>query len=76
EGLSLSISHQAGEEGKLFGSVTNMELAELLKAQGVEIDRKKIVLAEPIKHVGEFTAVVKVHPEVAANLKVVVTKAE
>lgn len=76
EGLSLSISHQAGEEGKLFGSVTNMELAELLKAQGVEIDRKKIVLAEPIKHVGEFTVVVKVHPEVAANLKVVVTKAE
>ncbi|HMN03600.1 MULTISPECIES: 50S ribosomal protein L9 [Geobacter] len=76
EGLSLSISHQAGEEGKLFGSVTNMELAELLKAQGVEIDRKKIVLAEPIKHVGEFIAVVKVHPEVTANLKVVVTKAE
>lgn len=76
EGLNLSISHQAGEEGKLFGSVTNMELAELLKAQGVEIDRKKIVLDEPIKHVGEFTAVVKIHPEVAANLKVVVTKAE
>ncbi|GLI37335.1 50S ribosomal protein L9 [Geobacter hydrogenophilus] len=76
EGLTLSIVHQAGEEGKLFGAVTNMELAEHLKAKGIEIDRKKIVLAEPIKHIGEYTASVKVHPEVAASLKVVVTKAE
>ncbi|MBT0652358.1 50S ribosomal protein L9 [Geomobilimonas luticola] len=76
EGLALSIAHQAGEEGKLFGAVTNMELAELLKAQGVEIDRKKIMLAEPIKHIGEFAASVKLHPEVSANLKVTVTKAE
>jgi large subunit ribosomal protein L9 len=76
EGLTLTIAHQAGEEGKLFGSVTNMELAELLKAQGVEVDRKKIALAEPIKHTGEFTATVKIHPEVSAALKVVVTKAE
>ncbi|GFE56378.1 50S ribosomal protein L9 [Geobacter sp. AOG1] len=76
EGLVLSIAHQAGEEGKLFGAVTNMELAELLKAQGIEIDRKKIVLAEPIKHTGEFSASVKLHPEVNASLKVTVTKAE
>ena len=76
EALTLTVAHQAGEEGKLFGAVTNMELADLLKAQGVDIERKKIVLAEPIKHVGEFTASVKVHPEVAATLKVGVTKAE
>lgn len=76
EGLSLSIAHQAGEEGKLFGAVTNMELAEKLKEAGIEIDRKKVVLAEPIKHVGEFTATVKVHPELSATLKVVVTKSE
>jgi large subunit ribosomal protein L9 len=76
EGLSLVLPHQAGEEGKLFGSVTNMELAEQLKAQGVEIDRKKIALAEPIKQVGEYTVAVKVHPEVTATLKVNVTKAE
>jgi len=75
EGVSLLLSHQAGEEGKLFGAVTNMELAENLKAQGVEIDRKKIVLDEPIKQVGEFTAIVKIHPEVNATLKVTVTKA-
>ena len=76
EALTLNLVHQAGEEGKLFGAVTNMELAEQLKVQGVEIDRKKIVLAEPIKHVGEFTATVKIHPEVSATLKVNVTKAE
>lgn len=75
EGLALSLSHQAGEEGKLFGAVTNMELAENLKALGFEIDRKKILLAEPIKHVGDFTAIVKIHPEVNATLKVSVTKA-
>lgn len=76
EGLPLNLVHQAGEEGKLFGSVTNMELAEQLKAQGIEIDRKKIVLAEPIKQVGEYTVGVKIHPEVTANLKVNITKAE
>ena len=74
--VTLTIAHQAGEEGKLFGSVTNMELAEQLKAQGVEIDRKKIVLAEPIKQLGEYGVTVKIHPEVAANLKVVVSKPE
>ncbi len=76
EGIVLNLVHQAGEEGKLFGSVTNMELAEQLKAQGVEIDRKKIALADPIKQVGEYTVPVKVHPEVIATLKVIVSKAE
>ncbi|KAF0219514.1 MAG: large subunit ribosomal protein [Geobacteraceae bacterium] len=76
EGLTFALARQAGEEGKLFGSVTNMELAEHLKAQGIEIDRKKIMLAEPIKHVGEFTAAIKLHPEVSATLKVSVTKSE
>ncbi|WP_224982799.1 50S ribosomal protein L9 [Geomonas agri] len=75
EGITLSIAHQAGADDKLFGAVTNMELAEQLKAAGVEIDRKRIVLAEPIKHLGEFTATVKLHPEVVATLKVVITKA-
>lgn len=75
EALTLSIAHQAGADDRLFGAVTNMELAEHLKAQGLEIDRKRIVLAEPIKHLGDFTAVVKVHPEINAVLKVSVTKA-
>ena len=76
EALTLTLPHQAGEEGKLFGSVTNMELAEQLKIQGVEVDRKKIVLADPIKHLGEFTVAIKIHPEVTANPKVNVTKAD
>lgn len=76
EGIVLNLSHAAGEEGKLFGSVTNMELAEQLKAQGIEIDRKKIVLAEPIKQLGEYSVLVKVQPDVTANLKVIVSKAE
>ncbi len=72
EALAIELVHQAGVEGKLFGSVTNMEIAAFLKANGLEIDRKIIVLAEPIKHVGEFSAKVKLHPEVTATLKVVV----
>jgi large subunit ribosomal protein L9 len=75
EGLSLSLAHQAGADDRLFGAVTNMELAEQLKANGIEVDRKRIVLAEPIKQLGEFTATVKIHPEVSATLKVAVTKA-
>lgn len=69
------LQHKAGEEGKLFGSVTTMEIAAFLKAKGFDIDRKTILLAEPIKHVGEFEVVVKVHPEVSATLKVTVSAA-
>lgn len=76
EGLVLNLVHAAGEEGKLFGAVTNMELAEQLKAHGLEIDRKKIVLTDPIKHIGEYSVLVKVQPDVTANLKVIVSKAE
>lgn len=76
EGIVLNLVHAAGEEGKLFGSVTNMELAEQLKAHGVEIDRKKIVLVDPIKQLGEYSVTVKVQPEVLATFKVIVSKAE
>ena len=72
EALSIVLSHKAGEEGKLFGAVTNMEVAAFLKANGFDIDRKGIVLADAIKHTGEFTAAVKIHPEVTATLKITV----
>jgi len=72
EELVISLVHQAGEEGKLFGSVTNMEIAAYLKDKGFDIDRKKIVLAEPIKQVGEYSVPVKIHPEVSATLKVAI----
>lgn len=72
----LKLQHQAGEGDKLFGSVTNMDLAENLQKLGLDIDRKRIMLAEPIKHLGEYDVPVKVHPEVTATLKVIVTKPE
>lgn len=75
EALSISLAHKAGEEGKLFGSVTNMEIAAALKAQGFDIDRKTITLHDPIKQLGEYSIPVKVHPEVSATLKVTVTAA-
>ena len=73
EALSINLTHQAGEEGKLFGSVTNMEIAAFLKENGIEVDRKKIALTEPIKQLGEYSVLVKVHPEVTATLKVQVS---
>ena len=75
EGLAIELIHQAGEEGKLFGSVTNMEIAAFLTQKGFDIDRKKIVLAESIKQVGEVSVPVKIHPEVIATLKVTVKAA-
>ncbi len=68
--LTLKIKAKAGEEDKLFGSVTTMDIAEAFKAEGFEIDKKKIVLAEPIKRLGEYTVEVKVHSEVNATVKV------
>lgn len=70
EAVVIELTHQAGEEGKLFGSVTNMEIAAYLADKGFEIDRKKIVLSEPIKHLGDVEVPVKIHPEVVATLKV------
>jgi large subunit ribosomal protein L9 len=75
-GLSLTISAKAGEEGKLFGSVTSMDIAEAAKAQGVTIDKRKIILDEPIKRLGEFAVPVKLHADVTANLKVAVVAEE
>ena len=75
EALSIVLSHKAGEEGKLFGAVTNMDIAAFLKANGFDVDRKNIVLADSIKHTGEYSVALKVHPEVTATLKVTVAAA-
>ena len=69
--LTLIIKTKSGENGKLFGSVTNKEIAEELKKQHkIDIDRKKIVLAEPIKQLGEMELEVKLYPEISGKLKV------
>ncbi len=75
EALAIEIAHQAGEEGKLFGSVTTMELAAYLKDKGFDIDRRTIVQTEPIKHIGDYSVTVKIHPEVSATLKVTIKAA-
>ena len=74
EQVSLTISKQAGEEDKLFGSVTNMEIAEALAKENHEIDKRKIILEEPIKALGIYTVPVKLHTEVTANVKLWVVK--
>ena len=76
EQLVLEVEAQAGEEGKLFGSVTAMQIAELLAEKGIQVDRRRIELSEPIKEVGEHSVPVKLHREVVANVKLKVAAAE
>ncbi len=74
--MALTFKAKAGEEGKLFGSVTAMDIEEAIKAQGVAVDRKKIVLDEPIKRLGEYTVNIKLYHDVTAAVKVVVEAEE
>jgi len=74
EAASCTIAKPAGEEDKLFGSVTSIDIEETLKEDNITIDRKKIQLEEPIKTLGIYKVPIKLHPEVTANLKVWVVK--
>src|SRR3984893_6647721 len=75
EALTIIIGAHAGGEGKLFGSVTNIDIERALREKGFAVERRKIHLAESIKQLGEFTVPVRVPPEVEASPKVEV-KAE
>lgn len=68
--LSITISAKAGEEEKLFGAVTTEMISAALKAEDITIDKKDIVLDEPIKKLGVYQVGLKVHPEVKASLRV------
>ncbi len=70
EAVSVSVVKKSGEENTLYGSVTNSDIAEQLASKGVQVDRRKIVIDEPIKTLGSFTVHVKVHREVVADLNV------
>ncbi len=70
EALALTLSARAGEEGKLFGSVTNIDIERALRERGFDIERRKIVLDEPIKQLGDYTVPIKLDHEVEASLKV------
>jgi len=72
--LSVTISQKAGENEQLFGSVTTKDIADLLEKQGYTIDRRKIILAEPIKTLGEFKVPLRLHRDVTAEITVHVTK--
>jgi large subunit ribosomal protein L9 len=72
--LELTISRKTGENDQLYGSVTNGDIAELLAARGFDVDRRKILLPDPIKALGENTVPVKLHRDVTANVRVTVAK--
>jgi large subunit ribosomal protein L9 len=74
--LTINISQKVGEEDKLYGSVTSMDIAEEMEKKGISIDRRKIVLDKPIKSIGEFDVPIKLHPEVTGTIKVVVSPEE
>jgi large subunit ribosomal protein L9 len=67
---AIVIRVKAGEEGKLFGSVTTMDIAEQFKNAGIDIDKKKISIEETIKRVGSYAVKVKIHPEIVSEVNV------
>ncbi len=73
EALELEIEMQAGAEGKLFGSVTLQQVADLMAEKGIKIDRRKLSVDEPIKTTGEHAVQVRLHREMSATVKVTVT---
>lgn len=72
--VSCTITVQAGQDGKLYGSVTSQDIAQGYEAEGINIDKRKIELPEPIKEVGVFKINVRLHPEVVVQPKVWVVK--
>ena len=68
--VEVEISRKVGETEALYGSVTTADIAEALEARGLDIDKRKIVLQEPIKRLGEFDVPIKLHREVATHVKV------
>jgi large subunit ribosomal protein L9 len=68
--VTLTLTGKAGEEGKLFGSITAQDIAEALSAQGHQVDRRRIEMEHPIKALGSHTVGVRVHPEVHAEVRV------
>jgi large subunit ribosomal protein L9 len=70
ESLVCEERRQASEEGKLFGSVTAQDLVDFLEGQGIQVERRRVLLEEPIKALGETAVGVRLHPEVTAQLRI------
>jgi large subunit ribosomal protein L9 len=75
ENSAVSIRREAGDDDRLFGSVTNRDVAEALAAEGIEVDRRAIVIDEPIRAIGLFTLPIRLHREVSASVRVYVIRA-
>lgn len=76
ETLTCEARRQASEEGRLFGSVTAQDVVDFLEGHGVRVERRRVLLDEPIKALGETVVPVRLHPEVTAHLTVVVVRDE
>jgi large subunit ribosomal protein L9 len=74
EALVCEQHRQASEEGRLFGSVTSQDIAEFLESRGLPVERRRILLDDPIKALGESTVGIRIHPEVTAQLRVIVAR--
>jgi len=74
QALDIAIARRVGDTEQLYGSVTSADIAEVLKAKGFEVDRRKLILPEPIKTLGEHAVPLKLHREVTVPLKVRVVK--
>ncbi|MCL4821156.1 MAG: 50S ribosomal protein L9 [Vicinamibacteria bacterium] len=74
QALRFVAPRKVGENDQLYGSVTSGDVADFLKAKGIEIDKRKVLLDEPVKKLGEGEIKIKLHPEVSATLKLLVTK--
>lgn len=72
ENLKLSYKVKAGEGGRLFGSVTSKDIADEMARMGVKVDRRKIMLEEPIRQLGSYELEIRLHPQVTANLTLAV----
>jgi len=73
-GVTCTLKRRAGENDRLFGSVTSMDVAEALRAEGFELERRFLELAEPIRELGVFMVPVKLHTDVVVELRVVVER--
>jgi len=72
--LSVSVTVQVGDEDKMYGSVTSLDIVRKLEEQGKEVDRREVMLAEPIKALGEYTIELRLHRDVTTPVKVQVVK--
>jgi large subunit ribosomal protein L9 len=72
----VTLTQKVGEEEKLYGSVTSMDIAAQLKNLGIDVDRRKIQLDKPIRTLGEYNVLIKLHPEVTGSIKVIVAPEE